>query len=181
MYHCGTAPMTAHIAGGMAGAVIIDPPDLDDVDHEFIITQSELYLGEQGDDVDAAKASAEDLDAVMFNGYVNQYVDRPFQVKVGERVRFWVLDIGPNRALSFHIVGGQFHTVFKEGTYLLRNGRGPLDPPGYLDGGSQALDLLAAQGGFVELDFVEAGHYPVVNHIMTDAERGAMGIVEVTD
>ncbi|HLS02011.1 MAG TPA: multicopper oxidase domain-containing protein, partial [Beutenbergiaceae bacterium] len=181
MYHCGTAPMTAHIAGGMAGAVIIDPPDLDDVDHEFIITQSELYLGEQGDDVDAGKASAEELDAVMFNGYVNQYVDQPLQVKVGERVRFWVLDIGPNRALSFHIVGGQFHTVFKEGTYLLRNGRGPMDPQSYSDGGSQALDLLAAQGGFVELDFVETGHYPMVNHIMTDAERGAMGIVEVTD
>lgn len=56
-----------------------------------------------------------------------------------------------------------------------------MDPENYDAGGSQALDLLAAQGGFVELDFVEAGHYPMVNHVMTDAERGAMGIVEVTE
>ena len=181
MYHCGTAPMAAHIAAGMAGAVIIDPPDLDDVDREYVITQSELYLGDQSEDVNADKTAVEDVDAVMFNGYVNQYVDRPIEAKVGERVRFWVLDIGPNRALSFHIVGGQFTTVYKEGTYLLRNGRGPMDPEDYDAGGSQALDLLAAQGGFVELDFLEAGHYPMLNHVMTDAERGAMGIVEVTE
>ena len=91
-----------------------------------------------------------------------------------------VLDVGPNRPTSFHVVGGQFDTVYKEGTFLLRNGRGPLDPPGTTTGGSQALDLAAAQGGFVELSFPEPGRYPVVNHVMVDAERGARGIVEVT-
>ena len=181
MYHCGTAPMTAHIGAGMAGAVIIDPPDLNPVDHEYIITQSELYLGDHGSAIDVAKAMAAEFDAVMFNGYVNQYVDNPLQVATGERVRFWVLNNGPNKPLSFHIVGGQYDTVYKEGTYLLRDGRGPLDPADYHDGGSQALDLLPAQGGFVELDFPEAGHYTMVNHIMADAEHGAKGIVEVRD
>ena len=99
---------------------------------------------------------------------------------MGERVRIWVLDVGPSRPSSFHVVGGQFDTVYKEGTYLLRNGRGPLDPPGATTGGSQALDLAAAQGGFVEPDLPEPGRYPVVNHVMVDAERGAWGIVEVT-
>ncbi len=181
MYHCATMPMVAHIASGMAGAVVIDPPNLGKVDREYIITQSELFLGEQGDPVNAEKSAVGDFDAVMFNGYVNQYVDRPLEAKVGERIRFWVLSIGPDRALSFHIVGGQFDTVYKEGTYLLRDGRGPLDPEDYDRGGSQALDLLAAQGGFVELEFVEAGHYPMLNHVMGDAERGATGIVKVTD
>ena len=51
----------------------------------------------------------------------------------------------------------------------------------FTGGGSQALGLLPAQGGFVELVFPEAGHYPVVSHIMSDAERGAHGIVKVTD
>lgn len=181
MYHCGTAPMTAHIGAGMAGAVIIDPPDLDPVDQEFVITQSELYLAEPGADINVDKAMAADDDAVMFNGYVNQYVHNPLHVTTGERVRFWVADIGPNKPLSFHIVGGQFDTVYKEGTYLLHNGRGPLDPEDYDAGGSQALDLLPAQGGFVELDFPEAGHYTIVNHVMADAEHGAKGIVEVTE
>src|SRR5699024_9354654 len=138
MYHCGTAPMTAHIGAGMAGAIIIDPPDLDPVDHEYIITQSELYLGGNGEAIDVDKALAAQADAVMFNGYVNQYIDNPLQVTTGDRVRFWVLNHGPNKPLSFHIVGGQFDTVYKEGTYQLRNGRGPLDPADYDDGGAQA-------------------------------------------
>ena len=43
MYHCGTPPVLLHIATGMYGAVIIDPPDLPPVDQEFVMLQSELY------------------------------------------------------------------------------------------------------------------------------------------
>ncbi|ANS79352.1 Multicopper oxidase [Serinicoccus hydrothermalis] len=180
MYHCKTMPMTAHIAAGMAGAVIIEPPDLAKVDRSYVITQSELYLSEQGGPVNAAKAAVGQADAVMFNGLVNQYVDQPLTAKVGERVRVWVLDIGPNRPLSFHIVGTQFDTVYKEGTYLLKDGRGPLDPPDYHSAGSQTLGLLPAQGGFVETTFPEAGHYTMLNHIAGDAEIGASGIFAAT-
>ncbi len=42
------------------------------------------------------------------------------------------------------------------------------------------LGLFPAQGGFVELTFPQAGHYPFVSHIMSDAERGAHGIIHVT-
>ncbi|WP_347354685.1 multicopper oxidase domain-containing protein [Intrasporangium sp.] len=180
LYHCSTMPMSTHIAAGMAGAIVIEPPGLPKVDHSYVLSQSELYLGAQGDPVNAAKVAADQPDALMFNGFVNQYVDRPLAAKAGERVRIWVLDIGPNRPLSFHVVGTQFDTVYKEGTYLLKDGRGPLDPPDYHSGGSQALDLLPAQGGFVELTFPAAGHYSIVNHIMTDAERGARGTFAVT-
>ncbi|MGN6752743.1 MAG: multicopper oxidase domain-containing protein [Intrasporangium sp.] len=180
MYHCSTMPMSTHIAAGMAGAVVIEPPGLPQVGRSYVITQSELYLGAQGDPVNATKVAADQPDAIMFNGFVNQYVDRPLTAKVGERVRIWVLDVGPSRPLSFHVVGAQFDTVYKEGTYLLKDGRGPLDPPGSHTGGSQSLDLLPAQGGFVELTFPEAGHYSLVNHIMTYAERGARGIFAVT-
>jgi len=41
------------------------------------------------------------------------------------------------------------------------------------------LDLAAAQGGFVELTFPEAGHYPFVSHVMSDAEKGARGVFAV--
>ena len=121
--------------------------------------------------VDVAKLQAERPDAVVFNGYANQYDARTLTGKVGERVRIWVLDAGPDRATtSFHVVGGQFDTVYKEGAYLLRQSDG---------GASQALDLVPAQGGFVELSFPQAGHYPFVSHVVVDAERGAHGVVEV--
>jgi len=91
-------------------------------------------------------------------------------------VRVWVLDIGPNRPASFHIVGAQFDTVFIEGSYLLKRGQ---DAFGDRDGGSQALGLQPAQGGFVETVFTESGRYPFVSHVMADAERGAHGSIQV--
>ncbi|HEU4512988.1 MAG TPA: multicopper oxidase domain-containing protein [Nocardioidaceae bacterium] len=170
MYHCSTMPMSAHIANGMFGAVVIEPKDLPPVDRSYLLVQSELYLGPQGGVVDTEKVQAERPDAVVFNGYANQYDAQPLPARVGERVRVWVLDAGPNRPSSFHVVGGQFDTVYFEGAYLLRDG----------DGGSQTLALAAAQGGFVELAFPEAGRYPFVSHVMVDAERGAHGIFDVT-
>ena len=178
MYHCSTMPMTLHIANGMFGAVIIDPPDLPEVDREYLLVQSEYYLGPEGEVADSEKLLAEQVDAVVFNGYANQYDHDPLEARVGERVRFWVLDVGPNRASSFHVVGGQFDTVYAEGTWQLGGPHAAgLDPTG----GAQVLGLHVAQGGFVELEFPEAGHYAVVTHVMVDAERGAHGIVHVTD
>jgi nitrite reductase (NO-forming) len=176
MYHCSTMPMSAHIANGLFGAVVIEPRDLDPVDRSFLLVQSELYLGADGAEVDADKVAAEDPDLVVFNGYANQYDHRPLRARAGERVRLWVLDAGPSRGTSFHVVGGQFDTTYAEGAFLLR--RGGARAGG--SGGAQSLALGAAQGGFVELSFREAGDYPFVSHVMVDAERGAHGTIRVT-
>ena len=170
MYHCSTMPMSAHIANGLFGAVVIEPPDLPRVDRSFLLVQSELYLGDQGAEVDVDKLAAEDPDLVVFNGFADQYDHAPLAARVGERVRVWVLDAGPNRPTSFHVVGGQFDTTYAEGAYLLRRG----------EGGAQSLGLQAAQGGFVELTFPEPGDYPFVSHLMIDAERGAHGLFRVS-
>ena len=172
MYHCASMPMSLHIANGMFGAVVIDPPDLAPVDREYLLVQSEMYLGPQGGIADSDKISTERPDLVVFNGYANQYDHAPLTAKAGERVRIWVLNAGPQHGSAFHVVGGQFDTVWQEGAYLL--------PPG-TTGGAQALGLSPAQGGFVELSLPEAGHYPFVTHAMVDAERGAHGILHVTD
>ena len=166
MYHCSTMPMSMHIANGMFGAVIIDPPELPAVDREYLLVQSEQYLGPQGEPADAERIAAQRPDLVVFNGYANQYVYAPLPARVGESVRVWVLDAGPNVASSFHVIGGQFDAVYREGAYALTAGE---------PGGAQALGLLPAQGGFVELVFPEAGDYPFVTHIMSDAEKGAAG------
>lgn len=180
MYHCSTMPMSAHISAGMFGAVIIDPPNLPKVDREYVIIQSEVYLtgdGSTAEQVNVDKAQAIEPDAVTFNGYAFGYKQVPLQAKVGERVRFWVLDAGPNLSSSFHIVGTQFDTVYFEGGYQLKN---EVDAFGGAGGGSQVLGLQAAQGGFVEAVFPAPGHYPMVTHVMADAERGAMGVVQVS-
>ena len=81
---------------------------------------------------------------------------RAIKVDPGQRIRIWVLDAGPNDISSFHIVGTIFDTVFKEGHYELQPG----NPTG---GGSQALDLMPAQGGFVETTFAQPGVYTMVS------------------
>ncbi|MFU8872777.1 multicopper oxidase domain-containing protein [Micromonospora sp. SL4-19] len=170
MYHCSTMPMLHHIGNGMYGTVIIDPPDLPPVQREYVLVQSELYLGPDGEPGDLAKMQAEQPDAVVFNGYVAQYDHRPLPARVGERVRVWLLDAGPNRDTSFHVVGAQFDTVYREGHWESR----PTD-----SGGAQVLALRPAAGGFVEMTFPAPGHYPFVSHSMVDAERGAHGMFEV--
>ncbi|MDY7087563.1 MAG: multicopper oxidase domain-containing protein [Actinomycetota bacterium] len=170
MYHCSTMPMLHHIGNGMYGAVIIDPPDLTAVDREYVLVQSELYLGPDGEPGDLAKMQAEQPDAVVFNGYVAQYEHQPLTARPGDRIRFWVLNAGPNRTSAFHLVGAHFDTLYREGQWHLR----PSDP-----GAAQVLDLAPAAGGFVETVLTEPGHYPFVSHVMVDAERGARGTVTV--
>ncbi len=183
MYHCSTHPMSAHIAAGMGGAVVIEPEGLPKVDRSYVLVQSEAYLAdhattpEAATEVDADAVGSRNPDYVTFNGVANGYDQHRLAARVGERVRFWVLDAGPNRPSSFHIVGAQFDTVFSEGSYLLKRGR---DAFGDRNGGAQALGLQPAQGGFVETVFPEPGNYAVVSHIMSDAERGAHGFVRVT-
>jgi nitrite reductase (NO-forming) len=168
MYHCGTAPTLHHIGNGMYGAVVIDPPDLAPVDHEFLFVQSELYFGPEGGIGDLTKMQNDDWDAVVFNGYFNQYAFSPINVGVGERVRVWVMDDGPSENSSFHIVGTIFDTTFKEGAYLLR--------PDASRGGSQALDLQPAQGGFVEFDLSDEGYYTGVTHKFSNVGKGAAAV-----
>ncbi len=169
MYHCGTPPVLHHIGAGMYGAIIIDPPDLAPVDHEFAFVQSEFYTGAEGAVGDLSKMQNSAWDAVVFNGYVNQYQHRPIRVEPNQRIRAWVLDAGPSENSSFHVIGTIFDTAYKEGAYRLRPGTG---------GGSQALDLQPAQGGFVEFSFDVAGLYPFVTHKFATASIGALGVFQ---
>lgn len=174
MYHCGTAPALHHIGNGMFGAVIVDPVGgLPPVDHELVFIQSEWYTGPQGGVGDLTKmaAGAPSPDYVVFNGTANQYADHPIEVGVGERIRAWILDAGPNIDSSFHIVGTIFDAVVKEGMVLSADS----------EWGSQAVDLSPAQGGYVEFNLAEDGLYPIVTHAFNFPGRGALGLLQAGD
>lgn len=172
LYHCSTMPMTTHLANGMVGAVIIDPPDLPAVDREYVLVASQLYADVPGSDSQLAKIREGRPDGWAFNGMAAQYDHAPLTATVGERVRIWLVNAGPGDPVAFHVVGSQFDTVYREGAWQLR--------PSPSAGGAQVLDLAPAQGGFVELTFPEAGRYPMVDHDMRHAEGGAHGLIDVT-
>lgn len=173
LYHCSTMPMSLHIANGMYGAVIIDPPGLAPVAREYVLVSAQLYLGPPGSDAQMHKLAIDQPDGWMFNGMAAQYDHAPLIARAGERVRIWVVNAGPSDSTAFHVVGGQFDTVYREGAWLLR----PTDG----SGGAQVLDLGPAQGGFVELSFTEPGHYPFVDHDMRHGENGAHGVIVVSE
>ena len=60
-----------------------------------------------------------------------------------------------------------------EGRYELR--------PDATHGGSQALALQPAQGGFVEFSLAEKGLYPIVTHKFSNVGKGALGLFQAGD
>src|SRR5690606_24947864 len=72
MCHCGRMPMSAHIAAGLHGAVIIEPPGLPAVDHSYVFQQSGVYVNGDGrtqiHEVDAAAALTGEPTFYTFNG-----------------------------------------------------------------------------------------------------------------
>ncbi|MGO3796639.1 MAG: multicopper oxidase domain-containing protein [Pauljensenia sp.] len=179
MYHCSTAPMSMHIVNGMYGAVVIEPDDLAPADREYVLVQGEQYLGAEGDVADATRIAGLVPDIMTFNGRAFQYDAHPLPARVGEKVRVWVLDAGPNQPLAFHVVGAQFDTVWSEGHASVSGGTST-DGVTRGETGAQVLPLLPAQGGFVEFTAHEPGRYAFVNHAMSLAEKGAHGFFEVT-
>lgn len=74
--------------------------------HEFVVVQSELYLGLPGQSGDYVKMLSGTPGAVVFNGYYDRYRYSPLPVRAGQRIRIWALDAGPSDDSAFHVVGG---------------------------------------------------------------------------
>ena len=122
VYHCATAPVGMHIANGMYGLILVEPEEgLPKVDQEYYVMQSEFYTrgtyGEEGlQPFDMKKALSENPDYVVFNGSVGSMVgDNAIKANVGETVRLYVGNGGPNLLSSFHVIGEIFDSVHVEG------------------------------------------------------------------
>jgi nitrite reductase (NO-forming) len=170
MYHCGTAPVAAHIANGMYGALIVDPARPRAPAREFVLVQSEFYLGpKQGPDSVQALDWQRMLDLapdyVTFNGSANQYATHPLEVGVNQPVRFYVVNAGPNRVSAFHLVGAIFDRVYLDAS------DSPLR-------GVQTFEVPMGGGMIFETHLAEAGIYPFVSHAFADATKGAVGMLK---
>jgi nitrite reductase (NO-forming) len=170
MYHCGTAPVAAHIANGMYGALIIDPAAPRPAAQEFVLVQSEFYMGAgQGKDslraLDWQKLLGASPDYVTFNGVASRYATHPIEVKAHAPVRLYVVNAGPNRFSAFHVVGAIFDAVF-------------VDAFGSPLRGVQTYNVPVGGGAIFELKLAEPGQYPFVSHAFADATKGAVGVFQ---
>lgn len=177
MVHCGTPPVTMHIMQGMYLPIIVDPRGGwgTKADKEFVIVQSEFYTKPTADstmvqaDWDAERAKQASY--VVFNGRAGQYKAHPLKVAVGDRVRFYVVNAGPNFDSDFHVVGAIFDRVYPDGN------------PQHALEGVQTYPVPAGGGVVFEAVFNKdasgEGIYPFVTHSFADAEKGAVGMIQV--
>lgn len=172
MYHCGTAPVLMHIGAGMYGAMIVDPAEGWSPAQELCFVQSEFYFENPNDEIMVPSmekmmlASGVMMDLVTFNGYANQYVENPIKIKVGEPVRIFVMNAGPNVWCSFHVVGAIFDKA-----YVNANPANPLH-------GLQGITIGPGDGACVEFTVEEPGEYLAVNHAFGHASHGALAILQ---
>ena len=138
VYHCATAPVPMHVANGMYGLILVEPPEgLGWADHEYYVMQGELYTSgtyhEQGlQTFDMEKGIDEKPTYVLFNGAEGSLVgDKALRAKTGETVRLFIGNGGPNLVSSFHVIGEIFDRVYTEGgTTVLENVQTTLIPAG---------------------------------------------------
>lgn len=167
MYHCGSPLVIAHMASGMYGAVVVDPLTPIPAAREYVIVQSEFYVGKDGK-VDVDKVLKAQPDYTVFNGYVNQYKDAPLTAKVGERVRLYVVNAGPSEFSAFHVIGTIFENAYADGN------------PANAQHGLQTVTIPPGGAYMVEFTIPNEGTYAFVTHSFADVNRGAVGVLKVT-
>lgn len=175
VYHCATMPVPTHIANGMYGLILVEPKEgLPKVDKEFYVMQGDFYTkgrhGEQGlQAFDHNKLYDEKADYVLFNGSKNALNgDNAMQVEVGETVRLFVGNGGPNLTSSFHAIGEVFDRASVEGGSLINE---------------DVQTTLIPAGGATMVEFLADVPGPVllVDHAISRVfNKGAVATIEVT-
>jgi nitrite reductase (NO-forming) len=175
MYHCASPDIPTHIANGMYGMILVEPQGgLPKVDKEFYIAQGEFYtagnFGQQGFQAFSfQKANAETPDYVVFNGRVGSLTgSRSLQVNVGDTVRIFFLNAGPNLDSSLHIIGGMLDRVYVEGS---------IASPPLLN----VQTTLVPAGGSVMVEFTAEvpARLTIVDHSLFRIHQGALGYINV--
>ncbi|HEX6928470.1 MAG TPA: copper-containing nitrite reductase [Gammaproteobacteria bacterium] len=174
VYHCATAPVGMHVANGMYGLILVEPPEgLPPVDREYYVMQGDFYTvgkyREKGHQpFDMQKAIEENATYVLFNGSEGALLgDNALQAKVGETVRLFVGNGGPNLVSSFHVIGEIFDKVYTEGgSKYQQNVQTTLVPAG----GTAITEFrLEVPGDLVMVD----------HSIFRAFNKGALGIIQV--
>jgi nitrite reductase (NO-forming) len=177
IYHCASGHIPSHIAMGMYGMILVEPPGgLPAVDREFYVVQGELYSkfrpGTPGHhEFDGEKMRHEEPEYVVFNGRFQALTgDKALTANTNETVRIYFGNAGPNLISSFHVIGEIFDRVYTMGDLL--------SPPAL---SVQTTPALPGGATAVEMHLEVPARYLLVDHaISRTIDKGALGFLEVT-
>lgn len=174
VYHCATPPVPLHIANGMYGLILVEPAGgFPKADKEYYIFQSEFYIeksfGTKGlQSFSQEKALKETPDYVVFNGAAGSLIDtKAITATVGDKVRLFVGNGGPNMVSSFHVIGAVFDEVYPEGGLNINKN-------------VQTTLIPAGGSAIVEFTVKVPGTFILVDHSIFRAfNKGAIGMLKV--
>jgi FtsP/CotA-like multicopper oxidase with cupredoxin domain len=158
LYHCHVFPLARHIAKGLYGGFVVDPPGgRPPVDHEMIMVMHGLDI-----DFD------DENDFYAVNGIPFHFQKHPIQFKVNEMVRIYLVNILEFDLInSFHL-HANFFNYYPTGTSLT--------PVEFTD----TIMQTQAQRGILEFSYKFPGMYMFHAHNTEFAELGWTGMFEVT-
>lgn len=175
VYHCATGPVGMHIGNGMYGLILVEPAEgLPKVDREYYVMQGDFYTTGKFEapglqEFSEEKAVDENPDYVLFNGRVRSTTGKnALPANVGETVRLYVGNGGPNLTSSFHVIGEIFNTVYMEGGSVLNH--------------NVQTTLIPAGGAtIVDMKMEVPGVYNLVDHAIFRAfHKGAIAQIKVS-
>jgi nitrite reductase (NO-forming) len=174
VYHCAYSPAWRHIAQGMYGAIVVEPPGgLAEVDREFYIMQGEWYttgaFGTPGNQTfSTTKAFGEQPEYFTLNGHADALTELyPLEATAGETIRIFFGVGGPNVGSNFHVIGEIFDKVYTGSPDMFVQN----EETWYVPPGSMAI---------FEFTVDKPGDYLLVDHALTRVARGALGMLHVT-
>ena len=175
VYHCGSPMIAQHIANGMYGLILVEPPGgLPHVDHEYYLMQGEIYTtapkGKSGlQQFSAENLMAENAQYYVFNGAVDAITkEYPLQANEGETVRIYFGNAGPNATASEHMVGEIFTRFYQFGSLA--------SPP---LAGIQTATVPPGGAAIFEVKASNAGQFTFMDHAISRMEKGNMAILQV--
>ena len=157
LYHCHTMPLAAHMAHGLYGAFIVDPPEPRRKAQELVLLMSGFDLDGDGRN-----------ELYAFNGRPYQYEHRPIQVRRSRPVRVYLANVTEyDPVASFHLHGAMFK-LFRTGT---------TDHFEYTD----TVTLAQGERAILEIDFEDRGLFMFHAHQSHLADKGLVGWFQVVD
>jgi nitrite reductase (NO-forming) len=174
VYHCATAPVPLHVANGMYGMILVEPPEgLTPVEHEYYVMEGDFYTkGKYHDKGLQAFDMQKGIEArptyVVFNGAEGSLLgDKALKAYVGDHVRIYFGVGGPNLTSSFHVIGEIFDKVYTEGGASFQQN-------------VQTTMVPAGGSAIVEFQVQVPGGYAIVDHSLFRAfNQGAVGMLDV--
>jgi FtsP/CotA-like multicopper oxidase with cupredoxin domain len=151
-YHCHSMPVSDHLARGLYGTLIVDPPGGRPPAHELVLALCGFDTNGDGRD-----------ELFGWNGIAGLYARHPIKVPVGELVRIHLVNLAFHEpAITFHLHAETFD-VFRSGTRA--------EPDDHTD----VVTLGPAERAILEFRLPRRGRYMFHPHQSRVAEAGAMG------